>query len=216
MTRQWARVLVLAAALLSACDGTTSDLAQATGASQSGDVAVNADTVLDCDPRGEACAKTYWIKADACLRLAQQEVQAGRASSAVARDRTRCATDAFDRAMAGWRTPQSGVGQLQALRLSRQIARTSGDGARANAALIQAADKFGATYPTLNAGPYFAADGVLHTAVLSSDCEGLDAALDLANTATMGNDVPEVPSLRSGIATLQRQGQAARVTQECV
>ncbi|WP_147127611.1 hypothetical protein [Shimia ponticola] len=178
------------------------------------------DTELTCDASAQACATRHAIKADACLRLAQDEVRAGRASGAEAVRRASCARQNFSTALGTLPDAQGsvGAGNLAALRVTRQTATTTSAGRAANDALDQAATAYLAKHPGLNAGAYYQGDAALYQALraTSRDCGRLTMASQLAMAAEARQNPPRVPSLASAIATLQTQASQAAAQAGCV
>lgn len=205
--------------LTSGCDEDTRSLETAQDQALAGDTTAIANTLLDCDPTSAACAKNHWIKADACLKLAQQEVSAGRASGAEARSRAGCATDSYTSALRGWSDAQGTVraGQLEAQRVSRQVSRSASEGARWNSAMGRSAAAFAATFPARAAGSYYAGDALFWDIVRTggADCAGLQRVASLAGSARAGSPVPGGPPLGSAIATLEQQASAQATRAGC-
>lgn len=178
------------------------------------------DTELTCDTGTQSCATRYAIKADACLRLAQDEIRAGRASGAEAVRRATCARQNFATALETLPDGQGsvGAGNLAALRVTRQTATTASAGRSANDALDQAATAYLAKHPALNAGAFYQGDVALYRSLRagSADCGRLTTASQLAMAAAARQNPPRVPSLASAIATLQSQASAAAAQAGCV
>lgn len=176
------------------------------------------DTPLTCDISSQSCATRHAIKADACLRLAQNEIEAGRTSGAEAANRTTCARENFALALGTLSDADGSVaaGNLAALQATRLTSTTQAAGRSANDALAQAATAYQAKHPSLNAGAYYLGDATLYRGLRSGpDCGRLSTASQLAIAAAARTNPPEVPSLASAIATLQANAAQAAAQSGC-
>jgi hypothetical protein len=153
-------VVLVVVLLLAACAaGTVRDLSKMKHWAQAGDLEALVAFEVDCAPTTEGCAQAHMIRADACLRRAQETPVAGRAAYAS------CAAQDYDAALiAADARPDPLVDaerlarwELESLRLWRDaVAREQA--ATLNAELAEAAEQVASAQAMRPEGFYYLAD----------------------------------------------------------
>ncbi|MFW5834407.1 MAG: hypothetical protein ACOCYE_09940 [Pseudomonadota bacterium] len=153
-------LFLVMALLLGACAlGTVRDVDRMKQLTDAGDLEALAAFEVDCAPATEGCAQAHMIRADACLRRAQETPVAGRAPYAA------CAVEDYEAALvAAAARPDPLVDplrltrwELESLRLWRDaVARDQA--AELNAELAEAAEQVAREQDTRPEGFYYLAD----------------------------------------------------------
>ncbi len=209
----------LAVALAAGCAGTVRELDSAKRAAAAGDPAANADRAVDCAPADEGCGQLRAIKADACLRLAQDAMAEGRAAEAA--PRAACAREHF---AAARQSPGADAASLVARELeATRLARESASGAaaaQANADLDALAGSAAAALPGRAEGFHYGADAALWRAAFTpvgDGCDDLAAARRLAAAALAAPPAPSpLPGgVRDAAGAVERRAAALALGRGC-
>ena len=187
--------IVAVVLLLAGCTGSVAELDDLQELYAQGDYAAVAARPLECTLGEEGCARSHEMKADSCLRLAQQAVREARAAEAA--EPADCAAHNYRALLAADLGDATALGarELEAVRLERESAPDFAAGGTFNDALARRASDFGAREPSLAEGPYYAASALFWRASfedVTDDCAVLRDARDLAARAA------ESPSAEGG------------------
>lgn len=206
-------LLLVVFALAAGCDRAArvldrpvAELAEVQALAESEDRAALADWEIRCSFGEPGCARVYEMTGDACLRLAQDAVAAGRAAEA--RPQANCARDRYDALFRATGEESVSVRGLEALRLSRESAGRIEQAAQVNAALERRAEANRAAFPGSGAGDYYLATTLFWRVAFDRSpdiCTDLERAGSLAAAAAMEAPSRAVLDIRTAAADVSRR-----------
>ncbi|ARE40744.1 hypothetical protein RGUI_2603 [Rhodovulum sp. P5] len=217
--KRFALLAAAAVLTLTACNDVR-DLAGAKESAAGGDLVTLADRPVTCEASKPACAQLHRIKADACLRLAQNALAVGQAREAMTGARAACALSGYDAALKGMDDGKGTVraARMEALRVSRVTSRSTSGARGFNTRMGREAATFQSAFPDRDAGPYYRAAARYWEAAFGSSataCADLGAAKTLAAKARTGRSVPDGPAVQDALPKLEQQIAQAAASKGC-